>query len=206
MDDNEKTLESKVKEAVPAYNKKYTYSDYITWDDDQRWELIDGVPYLMSAPNRAHQTILGRLHLKIGTFLEGKHCEVFFAPFDVRLNFDTLDNTVVQPDLMIVCDHSKLDDAGIKGPPEMVVEILSPSTSKYDKTLKYETYLKTGIPEYWILDPKTKTLIINLLDKGAYISHPYTKDDTVPVHALSGFTVNLSEIFSCRQNSTDDLE
>ena len=120
---------------------------------------------------------------------------VYPAPFDVRLNFDTLDNTVVQPDIMIVCDHSKLDGKSIIGAPEMVVEILSPSTSMRDKTFKYETYLKTGVQEYWILDPKTKTLIINLLNQGNYISHPYTKDDIVPVHTLEDFTVNLAEIF-----------
>jgi len=192
---NDKMTELEIKEATPAYKESYTYADYITWDDDIRWELIDGIPYLMGAPNREHQELLGNLYLLFGTFLKGKHCKVFFAPFDVRLNFDTLDNTVVQPDLMIVCDHNKLDKAGIKGVPEMLVEILSPSTSKHDKTLKYETYRKNGVQEYWILDPKTKTLTVNLLNNGVYISHPYTIKDTVPVHTLKGFTINLSEVF-----------
>jgi len=187
--------ESEIKEATPAYKESYTYADYITWDDDIRWELIDGIPYLMAAPNREHQELLGNLHGHFWTFLKGKKCKVFIAPFDVRLNFDTLDNTVVQPDLMIVCDHSKFDDAGIKGVPEMLVEILSPSTSKRDKTLKFETYLKTGVQEYWIIDPKTKTLSVNLLKNSTYITHPYTIKDTVPVHVLEDFTVNLAEVF-----------
>jgi len=207
MDDNKKIntelltyrnghmTESEVREAMPAYKESYTYADYISWDDKIRWELIDGVPYMMGAPNRAHQTISIKLLIKIGIFLEGKHCKVFHAPFDVRLNYDTLDNTVVQPDLMIVCDHNKLNDAGIIGAPEMLVEILSPSTSKYDKTTKYESYLKNGVQEYWIIDPTTKILTVNLLKDGNYISHPYTINDTVPVQTLGDFTVNLTEVF-----------
>ena len=192
---NGKMTESEVREAMPAYKESYTYADYITWDDNIRCELIDGVPYMMGAPNRVHQTILGNLHGIFWSFLKGKKCEVFVAPFDVRLNYDTLDDTVVEPDLMIVCDSNKLNDAGIIGAPEMLVEILSPSTSKYDKTTKYESYLKNGVQEYWIIDPTTKILTVNLLKDGNYISHPYTINDTVPVQTLGDFTVNLTEVF-----------
>jgi Uma2 family endonuclease len=195
MDKNNNPPDSEVREALPKYDKLYTYSDYLQWDDDERYELIDGAPYLMSAPNRRHQELLGNLHLQIGPYLKGKKCKVYLAPFDVRLNADKLDDTVVQPDLLIVCDHSILNDAGCAGAPDMVVEILSPSTSSYDKITKFNTYLEAGIREYWIIDPETKTLAANILKDGKYITRPYTDKDTAPVHVLEGCTIDLSEVF-----------
>ncbi|MDR0311390.1 MAG: Uma2 family endonuclease, partial [Acidobacteriota bacterium] len=95
---------------LPQENQRYTYADYYTWDDGERWELIEGEPYLMSpAPRQVHQEILRELLLQLATFLKGKPCKLFTAPFDVRLNADTYDDTVVQPDLLVVCDRSKLD-------------------------------------------------------------------------------------------------
>jgi len=187
--------DSQVREAQPDYNKRYTYADYLTWDYEDRWELIDGVPYMMAAPNRWHQEFLGNLSLLIGTFLKGKPCKMYFAPLDVRLNSETLDNTVVQPDLIVVCDHSILDDAGCKGVPDLAVEILSPSTSHYDKTIKFNTYLKVGLREFWIIDPVKKTLAVNILVDGSYITHVYTENDIVNVHVLEGCKIDLAEVF-----------
>ena len=184
-----------VKEAQVDYNKRYTYSDYLQWDDDTRWELIDGTPYMMSAPNRRHQELLGNLHLLFGNYLKGKDCKIYLSPFDVRLNADTFDNTVVQPDLLIVCDHSKLDIAGCVGAPDMVVEILSPSTSRYDRTLKFNSYRQSGIREFWVVDPETKTLAIHILKGDEYITQAYTDEDTASVHVLKGFSIDLSEVF-----------
>ena len=198
MDKKDNPPDSEVKEALPDYNKRYTYSDYVTWDDENRWELIDGIPYMMSAPNRRHQKLLGNLHAQFWNLLKGKPCEVYIAPFDVRLNADTLDDTVVQPDLLIVCNHSILNDAGCAGSPDMLVEILSPSTSRYDRTLKFNTYLKSGIREYWIIDPETKTLAVHILKDNNYILHPYTNEETVSVHVLHGCRINLTEIFDDR--------
>jgi Uma2 family endonuclease len=195
MNDTDKSSDSEVREALVDYNKRYTYADYMTWDDDKRRELIDGVPYLMSAPSPRHQRLLSNLHGQFWTFLKRKKCEVYFAPLDVRLNADTFDNTVVQPDMLVVCDESILNKAGCKGVPDMVVEILSPSTSRYDRTIKYDTYLKAGIREYWIVDPETKTLAVHILKGSNYIIHPYSCEDTVPVHVLEGFSVDLSEVF-----------
>ena len=195
MDKSDITPDAIVTEAQVDYNKRYTYADYLQWDDDTRWELIDGVPYMMSAPNRRHQELLGNLHLLFGTFLKGKSCKVYLAPFDVRLNADTLDNTVVQPDLLIVCDHSKLNKAGCAGSPDMVVEILSPSTSRYDRTLKFNTYLKSGIREYWVVDPETNTLAVHILKNGEYVTRAYTNEDAAPVHILDDCVMNLSEVF-----------
>ena len=110
--------------------KRYTYEDYYSWDDDKRWELIDGIPYAMSAPTIRHQRISVRLLGKFFNYLEGKKCEVFAAPVDVMLKAENGDDTMVQPDLIVVCDSSKLDNnKACKGPPDLVVEILSPTTA-----------------------------------------------------------------------------
>ncbi|MDR0310315.1 MAG: Uma2 family endonuclease, partial [Acidobacteriota bacterium] len=109
-------------------DERYTYADYASWDTEERYELIDGVPYLMSpAPLRKHQSILFELSGQFRNFLKGKPCKAFAAPFDVRLNADTYDDTVVQPDLVVICDKLKLDAKGCVGAPDMVIEILSPS-------------------------------------------------------------------------------
>jgi len=194
MNDKENNQDLNVEEAQPAYDIRYTYADYLTWDDDVRRELIDGVPYLMALPNPRHQEISGNLLVLFRSFLKGKQCKVYL-PLDVRLNASTLDNTVVQPDLLIICDHSIIDKASIKGVPDMVVEILSPSTARYDKSLKFETYLKAGIREYWIVDPKNETLAVNILKDDNYITHVYSNEETVPVHVLEGCMINLAEIF-----------
>jgi len=140
--------------------------------------------------------MLVKLCLQFGNFLEGKPCEVYIAPFDVRLNADTLDDTVVQPDLVIVCDHSILDDAGCKGVPDMVVEILSPSTAGYDRNTKFNKYLQVGIKEYWIIDPISHSLAAHILRDGNYITHAYTDKEKAPVHVLEGFSIDLSDVFA----------
>jgi len=194
--DSKKSLDSLVGEARVDYNKHYIYADYLTWDKfDERWELIDGVPYLMSSPTIQHQRISFNLTLQLGNFLKGKKCRIFYAPFEVRLNAETTDDTVVQPDLLVICDHDKFTKRGCKGAPEMVIEILSPSTSKRDRTIKYDAYLKAGIIEYWIIDPDAKILTANILNDNRYIAYPYTDTDNVAVHVLDGCIISLSDVF-----------
>jgi len=135
------------------------------------------------------------LHLQIGLFLKGKKCKVIMAPLDVRLNADTLDDTVVQPDIVVICNHKKITKSGCAGVPDMLVEILSPSTARYDRITKFNTYLKAGVREYWVIDPETKTLAVHLLTNSNYITHAYTDEDTTPVHVLDGCIINLSEVF-----------
>ena len=192
---NEKIKALKVKEAVPDYDKLYTYADYLKWDDDQRWELIDGVPYLMAAPTVQHQSILGNLHLQLGNFLKGKPCKVFFAPFDVRLNVETTDDTVVQPDIVVICDKSIMMKTGCKDAPDMAIEVLSPSTSIRDLATKFELYQRTGVREYWIVDPETKLIHTHILENGRYYISRYTENDNAPVHILDGFEINLADVF-----------
>ena len=182
---------------MPQLDKRYTYADYVTWPEDVRYELIDGVPYMMSpAPGRAHQRLLVELCRQLATFLKGKTCEVYSAPFDVRLNIDTGDDAVVQPDITVVCDRSKLDDKGCNGAPDMVVEILSKSSLSRDRVLKFNRYLKAGVREYWIVDPDSKTATVNILDNGRYYSTAYDETDNAPVHVLEGCTIDLKDVFA----------
>ena len=179
--------------------ERYTYADYCSWDDDQRWELIDGVAYAMApGPGMIHQRYSSRLHAMLFNFLKGKSCEVFPAPFDVRLNADTHDDTVVQPDLVVICDPSKLGAAGCIGAPDMVIEILSPSTSARDRTLKLQVYQRAGVREYWIVDPELKAVHVHTLENGRYYVTCYIGAASVPVHVLDGCTVDLSEVFAER--------
>jgi Uma2 family endonuclease len=174
---------------------RYTYEDYLTWNDDNRWEIIDGKAYMMSAPSASHQRIFSRVFNKVYTFLEGRTCEVFPAPFDVRLSADKYDDTVVQPDISIVCDRKKIEPRGCKGAPDFIIEILSPSTTYYDFTIKKEKYLSAGVKEYWIIDPIAKKAIANILENGRYTITLYNETDNIPSHVLQGLEINLTEIF-----------
>ena len=182
-------------EALPEY-KRYTYADYGAFDDDKHWELLDGVPYAMSAPSQAHQEISMHLSILIGSFLKGKPCKVFAAPFAVRLNADNLDNTVLLPDLLVVCDLSKLDGKSCVGAPDMVIEILSPSSAMRDRLLKFKRYLQAGVREYWIVDPDSRVISVHLLKNGEYTVNAYGGDDAVTVNTLEGCIINLPEIFN----------
>ena len=176
--------------------QRYTYSDYLEWDDDQRWELVDGVPFLMSAPSRVHQKICSNLHYLLYDMLKGKPCEVYFAPFDVRLNADTFDNTVVQPDILVICDSEKLDKAGCIGAPDFLIEVLSPSTSSRDRHLKFDLYRKTGVREYWVVEPEVKVVSAHILRNEDYITRIYGEADIAPISVLDNCTINLAEVFT----------
>jgi len=184
-------------QAAIKKEQRYTYADYCTWDDGERWELIDGIAYAMSpAPAWTHQDIGGNLFVQLHNFLQGKPCKVFCAPFDVRLNADTYDDTVVQPDLVIICDRSKLGGTGCIGAPDMVVEILSPSSASKDMILKYNKYLQAGVREYWIVDPETKMVRVCILKDGKYEHNDFTETDTIPVITLEGCQIDIKTAFA----------
>ena len=153
-------------------NRKQSYADYQTWPDDERYEIIDGIVYAMNAPLRIHQEILGELFLQFANYLKGKPCKVYIAPFDVRFtdrakNEDEIFD-VVQPDLSVICDHDKLDDKGCLGSPDLVVEILSPSSASYDNIKKRALYEKYGVKEFWLVHPTDQLVTAYRLVNGAY--------------------------------------
>jgi Uma2 family endonuclease len=178
-------------------DKRYTYADYANWDTLDRYELINGAQYMMSpAPMWNHQKVSREIFGQLFNFLRGKPCELFAAPFDVRLNANAHDDTVLQPDLVIICDRSKLSGTGCAGAPDMVIEIVSPSTARNDRFVKFHLYQKAGVREYWIVDPDSKTVMVNILDNGRYYNTAYADTDTVPVHILEGCVINLADVFA----------
>lgn len=183
-------------------DQKYNYGDYLTWNDDTRWELINGVPYNMSpAPNQLHQEISGNLFAAFHSYLIGKGCKVFHAPFDVKFpkgnEKEASIETVVQPDIVIVCDKSKLDGKGCNGAPDLTVEILSPSTAKHDMKQKLVLYEQSGVKEYWIIDPDHKIVMVFKLGIDNHYGRPeiYAEDDQIAVGIVEDLTVELSKIF-----------
>ena len=178
-----------------AEDRGYTYFDYIKWEDKTRYEIIDGVAYAMASPSQEHQEISGGLFGQLWQFLRGKSCKVFHAPFDVRLNFGSFDNIIVQPDLLVVCDKSKLDGKSVKGPPDMIIEILSGNV-RHDTVTKLRLYQRAGVREYWIVDPKSRSVHVFIMENGRYTVEHYDENDTVPVHVLEGCEINLADVFS----------
>lgn len=173
--------------------KRFTYAEYLTWNDDQRWELIDGTPYNMTpAPTTKHQSILIKLASRIDSFFAGKTCKAFVSPTDVV--FD--DYNVVQPDLLVVCDRSKITDANIQGAPDLVVEILSPSTSRKDRREKMALYERFAVREYIIIDPANEIVERFWLADWKY-GHPdvFGWDETVKLVLFPEIKLNLWEIF-----------
>ena len=183
--------------ALRKEERRYTYADYCTWDDGERWELIDGIAYAMApAPSDGHQSVSGEILFQLSGFLRGKPCKVRSAPYDVRLNADGEDDTVVQPDIVVICDSNKITKTGCVGAPDLVIEILSPSTAKHDTHTKFITYKRAGVREYWIVNPETGIVATHILANGEYISHPYGETDTVPVHVLEGCYISMREVFA----------
>lgn len=185
----------------PVTHPRFTYGDYVRWDDGQRWELLEGEARLMSpAPSRLHQRVLFRLGGQVERFLEGHACEGFLAPFDVRLpvgeEADEAIETVLQPDLLVVCDPSKLDERGCRGAPDWVVEILSPSTQGDDLVRKRRLYEQHGVRELWILDPAERVLrrLVRGLD-GAFVETVEPARGRTPVGVLPGLDIDWKRVF-----------
>ncbi|MBC7391423.1 MAG: Uma2 family endonuclease, partial [Opitutaceae bacterium] len=153
-------------------SKTYTYADYLTWQFDGMVELIKGKIFNMSpAPGSYHQRVSGNIFKDFAVFLNKKPCKVFIAPFDVRLSMFRNDQeilTVVQPDICVICDLSKIDEKGCNGTPDLMIEILSPSTKKKDVQDKFQLYEESGVQEYWIVYPLEKLVDVFLLEDNKY--------------------------------------
>jgi Uma2 family endonuclease len=181
----------------------YTYADYLLWKFQERVELFRGKLRQMAAPSVKHQWIVSNIHGPIWQFLKPHRCDVFTAPFDVRLPLPThksstgkLD-TVVQPDICVICDKSKLDEQGCIGAPDLIVEILLPGNSKKEMREKYELYQESGVLEYWVVFPTEQVLQRYLLNEhGIYqAERPNVPDDVVGITFLEGFGLNVTELF-----------
>ncbi|MGB0880443.1 MAG: Uma2 family endonuclease [Polaribacter sp.] len=182
-------------------NKTYTYADYLLWQFSERVELIKGRIFKMSpAPSRKHQAISREIEYQLVSFLRKQPCEVYDAPFDVRLSKKKKDKyveTVVQPDICVICDSSKLDERGCLGAPDLIVEVLSRSTSKKDLNEKKELYEENGVVEYWVVHPTEATLTKFVLENKKYrIVNIFTEVDMVKSTALKDFELNLNEVFN----------
>lgn len=177
-----------------------TFADLLTWEEHA--ELIDGEVFLMAPPSSVHQKILTELLRQLANFLDGKPCEVYPAPFAVRLFEGESDRpedvaTVVEPDISVVCDPGKIDHRGCKGAPDMVIEILSPSTRSHDRLTKFALYQQAGVQEYWIVDPDAASMQVFLLDEtGRFRAGTrYGRESAVPVTVLDGCSIDFCKIF-----------
>ena len=184
--------------------KKYSYADYLTWMFQERLELFKGVIFKMSpAPSMYHQKVSRDLTIILGNKLKNSFCNIFVAPFDVRLlsnKNSKIDNdiyTVVQPDLCVICDQIKLDARGAIGAPELMIEILSPGNSKKEMRYKYDLYQEAGVLEYWIINPENKTILIYVLKEGIFVGqHPLIEDDKIESVLFPQLDFKLEEIFN----------
>jgi Uma2 family endonuclease len=185
-------------------DRRYTYGDYKNWPEDERWELIDGEAWNMSpAPNRAHQGLLAELVRQIGNQLEGRPCRMYFAPFDVLLPDEPEEDedevaTVVQPDLLVVCDPDKLTPKGATGAPDFVIEILSPHTARKDLMVKLSLYERHAVREYWLVDPGNRYVLVHCLkESGRYPEEPelHVGEGQIAARAVEGLVVDMGRAF-----------
>lgn len=187
------------------FKKQYSYADYIKWKFQDRVELFKGWIFPMAAPNVVHQTISGNLYWVLASYFrkEKQPCKLFAAPFDVRLPLpknkvkgDKI-TTVIQPDLCVVCDTSKLDKQGCVGAPDLIVEILSPGNSKREMRDKYELYEEAGVLEYWVIDPARRHVLTYRLKDGQFVSasRPLSDEDTLTAIIFEDLKIDLTEVF-----------
>lgn len=187
---------------LPTEKARYTFADILSWKENERIEIISGEAYMMATPSRIHQEIVMELSRQLANFLEGKQCRVYPAPFGVRLFEKDGDmpedvDTLVEPDISVVCDRRKLDKYGCKGAPELVIEVLSPSTQRHDQLVKLNLYQRAGVQEYWIVDPENKTVRVMILDGGILQPYEiYKREDIAKVNVLEGCFIELNKVFS----------
>ncbi len=185
-------------------SRRYSFSDYLTWMDDKRRELIDGFVKRMSpAPSKIHQQVSLQFSLQFGNYLRDKTCELFYAPFDVRFPDDKEKEdakifTVVQPDICVICDQQKLDEKGCLGPPDLIIEIVSDNNPERDVEEKYTLYQAYGVKEYWVVFPFEKTVNVFFLDKeGRFqLQGMYSHKSTIKVNIFADLEINLKDVFS----------
>ena len=182
--------------------RSYTYADLMDWDGETRYELYNGQPVALASPSRTHQEISGALFFQLYNYLREKKCRIYAAPFDVCLFAEEKDQpedieTVLQPDITVICDPEKLTDHGCSGAPDLVIEILSPSARRRDRLTKFDLYQRAGVREYWIVDPEAQIAQVHLLEDGRYYSRAaYNSRAAVPVKVLEDFQMDPTQVFA----------
>lgn len=197
-----------LEEPAAVYGRRlFSYADYLTWQGEDLKEIINGIVYEFSAPFRKHAKATAKFLGKAWSFIDNRKgkCEIYTAPFDVRLpkNGETADDkiyNVVQPDICVICDHSKLDEKGCIGAPDLVVEVNSPSTSKRDLNQKFFLYESSGVNEYWVVYPEAQAVTVFILQPDGKYDDGTTyevikKQTKVPVKTLEGLVIDLEELF-----------
>jgi len=184
----------------------WTYADYKDWElkPGERYEIIYGEAYAMSAPNAYHQSILMELSKQIAVFLTGRECKVYPAPYDVRLFYEEdsdgedvgSDDTVVQPDISVVCDREKRGKEGCRGAPDFIAEILSPSNTAIEMQRKFNLYRDAGVREYWVLDGEGKSVSVHLFDGETAVTRSYGEKDRPTLTSLPGLSIDLEPVFA----------
>jgi Uma2 family endonuclease len=190
---------------MPAQrHDRYTWDDYRSWPDSERWQIVDGEAYAMSpAPATRHQQLVVRLARQWGNFLEGKPCEVYPAPTDLKLS----ETDIVQPDLLVVCEREKVKPTHIEGPPTLVIEVLSPSTQVLDRGRKLDLYAASGVREVWLVAPYPPLLEILLLGGSTYRRlHAFTRGQTFQCPSFPELRLDLEALFDLPVAPEERLE
>lgn len=189
--------------SMHANSGNYTYADILVSPEGERWELIDGIAYdMMPTPPPRHQLVLGGFLFQFYNFLKGARCEAMLGPFDVRLPTPSEDgitaSTVVQPDFTVLCEPEKFDEHGYVGTPTLVVEIIAPHTAKKDLCDKRIKYAQVGVPEYWVVFPFDKVLLVYTLNAQGQYDAPavYVDGEQAPVGVLPGLVIDLESAFA----------
>jgi Uma2 family endonuclease len=187
-------------DAALAESRQFTYADYKAWElkPGERFELIDGVAYAMAGPNDRHQAIAAAVTAQFFIFMQGKPCKVRPAPYDVRLFYqeDEADETVVQPDLSVICDEAKRGPEGCRGAPDLAVEILSPSNTALELSRKFDLYRRAGVREYWVISPEEKKLHAHHFEGGQITTHIFGETDTAVPEIFPGLKIDLQAVFA----------
>lgn len=177
---------------APKLSGKVSWTDYCSWTDDKRWEIIDGHPYAMTAPRVNHQAVLGELYVLLHTHFKSRPCQVFLSPIDVKIS----EYDVVQPDIVVICERSKLTETHVEGAPDLAIEVLSPSTQRHDRIRKLRLYAAAGVKEYWLIQPYPAMAEVLSLEGGSYrIAGTYTERDTLTSPLFPELILELAAVF-----------
>lgn len=195
-----KDKEKKNMENLALQQRKYTYEDLQNFEDEKRYELINGELYLMSSPTTLHQKIVGEIYVQLHNYLKGKKCQAFVSPLDVCLSGirnPKKEYNVVQPDILVVCDENKITkNMGIQGAPDLIIEVLSPTSKKHDTFVKYNLYQYYGVKEYWIVDEDVGVIYQYIINEKNIYTLPKTYEITedIKVNILKDCIISLKDI------------